>query len=127
MINSFRRLSTVILAGGMMLAGANLALAQTRAAPGASPLVAPAAGGVGSTTAGGNAEGTPSGGTGVVGRDRVGPGYAVSPGFVPYTGEGYTGAARVRAPRVYRPRHRYRTYRARRASRAGMRSTAGLK
>ena len=127
MITSFRRLSTAILAGGMMLAGVNLASAQPTRAPGASRLVAPAAGGVGSTTAGSNSEGTPSGGTGTISR-TVTPGYAApSAGFVPYTGEGYTGAARVRAPRVYRPRNRYRTYRARRASRAAMRSTAGLK
>ena len=81
------------------------ALAQVT--PG-SPAVGPA-GGVASTTAPSNSEGTPAGGTGVIGTTRVGP-----------------SATRVSAPRHHVRRVRHRAHHAARAGAADMNSAAGL-
>lgn len=66
-----RRLSSVLLAAAMVGALVEPSVAQV--SPGA-PTVGPA-GGTPSTTAPSNQDGTPAGGTGVVGQTRVGPGY----------------------------------------------------
>lgn len=65
-----RRISSVLLATAMVASLAEPALAQV--SPGAAT-VGPA-GGTPSTTAPSNNEGTPSGGSGVIGQTRTGPG-----------------------------------------------------
>lgn len=85
-----RRISSIVLASAMVVGlAAEPAFAQVT--PGA-PLSGPA-GGTPSTTAPSNSEGSPAGGTGVVGRSRVNP----TPSF------GSTDGSAVAAPRATRP------------------------
>ena len=97
-----RRFSAVLLAAAV---SAGPAFAQ--ATPGG-PTVGPA-GGVASTTAPSNSEGTPAGGTGVIGTSRVGP-----------------GTTRASAPRHHVRRVRHRARHAARPRTADINSAAGL-
>ena len=100
-----RRISSIVLASAMVVGlAAEPAFAQVT--PGG-PLSGPA-GGTPSTTAPSNSEGTPAGGTGVIGRTNVAP----SPTF------GSTGSSAVSAPRRTRPTAAQRRAARRRAAAA---------
>ena len=101
----FRRLSAALVAVSMLgVFGADEAFAQRS-------VVAPA-GGVSSTTAPSNGEGTPSGGSGNLTTTRVGPS-----GVSPMAGAGVAPAAAstYAAPRRHRARH-HRRHRAARSA-----------
>lgn len=109
-----RRVSSMLLAAAMV-AGLAAEPAFAQITPGGA-LVGPA-GGTGSTTSPSNSQGTPAGGTGVIGTTRVGPSGAAMSSDTP-----------AMAPA---PRHRGRRarHRARRAARPAMNDTesaAGL-
>ncbi len=106
-----RRFSTVLLAAAL---AAGPALAQVT--PG-SPTVGPA-GGVASTTAPSNSQGTPAGGTGVIGTTRVGPSTTAAS-----TPDASTGAP---APRRRARRVRHRAHRATQPATRDTNSASGL-
>ena len=114
-----RRISSALLAAAMV-AGLAAEPAFAQITPGAST-VGPA-GGVGSTTAPSNSEGTPSGGTGNIGSTRVGPsGMSAAP-------RSYTATPQTARPARRRVARRKPVRRAPRAamSDTGAASSAGL-
>ncbi len=102
-MNSMTRRSSAVLLAAALAAGP----AAAQVMPG-SPTVGPV-GGVASTTAPSNSEGTPAGGTGVIGTTRVVP-----------------SATRASAPRHHVRRVRHRAHHAARARTADINSAAGL-
>jgi hypothetical protein len=106
-----RRFSSMLLAAAAA-AGLSAGPAFAQVTPGG-PTVGPA-GGVASTTAPSNSEGTPAGGTGVIGATRVGPSSTAS-----------TGTS-VAPPRHHARRVRHRAHRAARPATTDTNSAAGL-
>ena len=99
-----RRVTSALLAAAMLISLAPVASAQVT--PGA-PTVGPA-GGVSSTTAPSNGQGTPAGGTGVISTTRVGPsGVTPATPMAAPPAASPTDAAPAPRPRRHRRRRHY--------------------